>query len=336
MKYLPYLLLLLLACGDDSGPSATDSGTDASAAPSDAGLDAGESPDAATQTDSGLEADGGNTGDAATDAGIPDGGISCIDDGHTPGERIETGDRCNFCECTDDGTWDCTDRSCVDASLPGCEYHGTMHGYGERFDATDGCNTCVCAASGLACTRREACPSIDEGAILLDSLDEECGIDGFTPNAVLAGLPHSELRLPFVYDMDRPPAHYPETLPDTEITVRILRDQAGYAVCRIPSAGQEAIDMEVLVEWYTADGAFDETFHAYLRRNAGGFTDVWTSVASLPAGSLNGSYDPGCPDSRGLSFNTIIDADGSARGSAHKSCEVDLLFEVGSFSLEAP
>lgn len=230
-----------------------------------------------------------------------------------------------------DGSEECTDRSCADSTLGGCEYDETMHDYGVRFPASDGCNECVCAASGLACTRRfERCDdTVEEGAILLESLDDDCGIDGFTPNAILMALPYRELEEPFVYERDRD--LYPETLPDTELTMRIVRDQDGYAVCRIPMPGQEAIDMEVLIEWFTADGAFDETFHAYLRRNAGGFTDVWTFAAGVPPGGLNGSYAAGCPDERGFGFSATIDADRSAFGSASKACEIDIGLQIGSF-----
>ena len=91
--------------------------------------------------------------------------------------------------------------------------------------------------------------------------------------------------------------------------------------------------MEVLIEWFTADGAFDETFHAYLRRNAGGFTDVWTFAASVPSGGLNGSYTPGCPLDRGFAFSAVIDADRSARGSVSKVCEVDIALQVGGFEV---
>ena len=146
---------------------------------------------------------------------------------------------------------------------------------------------------------------------------------------MLEGLPHRELTVPLAYNRVGP--LYPESREDTQLTLRVLRDQAGYAVCRIPSAGQEAIDMEVLVEWFSDDGAFDETFRSYLRRNAGGFTNEWNTVSSLAPGTLNGDYTPGCPDFRGYAFAATFDFDGSATGSATKTCEADISLTIASF-----
>jgi hypothetical protein len=202
------------------------------------------------------------------------------------------------------------------------------HGYAERFAAMDGCNECVCAASGLACTRR--CPGLDEeGAILLESLDEPCGDDpSFTGQEVLNGLPFMEVTEDFIYASDR--ALYPESLPDTTVTVRIMYE-GGFVVCRIPSPTQPAIDMEVVVEWMTEDGAFDEGLHTYLRRANFGFLDMWTTVASVPSEGLNGSYDAACMDHRGFGFSARFYADGTATGRASKICEGDIALEIGAF-----
>lgn len=243
-------------------------------------------------------------------------------------ERYPVGDDCNFCECNADGTTTCTTRTCP-AKMGGCDYGGQAHAYAERFPATDGCNECVCAASGLACTRRP-CTTAEEGAILVESLDTPCGPDmTFTAKAVLDGLPVSDIVAPFVYDHASP--KYPETLPDTVSRVRIVYD-GGFAVCRIPAPGQEAFDIEVLVEWMTADGSFDEGFHTYLRRNAGGFTDAWYLAIGAPKGGLDGTFDPSCFDDNGFGFDATIDANGTADGHVQKLCETDLLLNVGGFA----
>ena len=90
-----------------------------------------------------------------------------------------------------------------------------------------------------------------------------------------------------------------ETLADTTVRVRVVYD-GGFAVCRIPNPGQEAFDIEVVVEWITEDGSFDEGFHTYLRRNAGGFTDAWYLMMSAPPNGLDGSFDPACLDANGF------------------------------------
>ena len=213
--------------------------------------------------------------------------------------------------------------------MPGCTYAGQEHAYAERFPATDGCNECVCAASGLACTRRP-CAMSDEGAILVESLDTPCGSDpAFTAQAVLDGLPVDELEAPFLYEKNGP--LYPEILPDTKVRFRIVYD-GGFAVCRIPAPGQEAFDIEVMVEWITADGSFDEGFHTYLRRNAGGFVDAWFVIASAPPGGLDGTYNPACLDANGFAFDATINADGTAMGRASKTCETDILLDIGTWS----
>jgi hypothetical protein len=244
------------------------------------------------------------------------------------GERFPAGDNCNFCDCHADGTTSCSDRACK-GKLSGCTYDGQDHAYAETFPATDGCNECVCAASGLACTRR-ACATSDEGAILVESLDTPCGPDAtFTAKAVLDGLPVDDIEAPFLYETNRP--LYPETLPDTKVRFRVVYD-GGFAVCRIPAPGQEAFDIEVLVEWITADGSFDEGFHTYLRRNAGGFVDAWFVLASAPPGGLDGTYNPACLDPYGFSFDATINADGTAMGRASKICETDILLDIGTWS----
>ncbi len=282
---------------------------------------------------------GGGSNTIATDIDAspppsPDASLSCLDAGREAGERYSVGDDCNFCDCNSDGSTSCTSRDCSGSSLGGCDYNGTSYDYGQRFMASDSCNECVCAASGLACTRRtNTCPNtIDEGAIILETMDEECGIAGFTGQAVLDQLPFAELTELFEY---RDKGLYPETLADTQMSVRIVRDEGYFVVCRIPREGQEAIDMEVLVEVTTEDGSFDETLHTYLRRNAGGFTDVWTTTGSFDPGTLNGTHTPNCIDFGGYGFSATIDADKSARGSVSKLCETDLFLDVGEFNIPA-
>lgn len=269
----------------------------------------------------------GSTSSSTTGASSSS-GFGCIADGHAAGERYPVGDDCNFCECNADGSATCTQRTCP-SKMGGCTYAGVDHAYAEHFPSSDGCNDCVCAASGLACTRKP-CTTVEEGAILVESLDTPCGPDPkFTANAVLDGLPVSDMIAPFTYDKTGP--KYPETLPDTVSRVRIVYD-GGFAVCRIPAPGQEAFDIEVLVEWITADGSFDEGFHTYLRRNAGGFTDAWYLAMGRAKGALDGSFDPNCFDDYGFGFDVAVDANGTAQGNIQKLCETDLLLHVGSFS----
>lgn len=313
--------LALFGCGDDqpaeddptssstggSGPVAGGGGAGAGQV----GGAGGDSPSA-----------GGSGG-----SGGSGGGTSCIADGHVAGERYSLGDDCNFCDCNADGSTSCTDRSCL-GSAGGCSYDGVDYAYAERFPATDACNECVCAASGLACTRRPACKS-DEGAILVESLDTPCGPDSeFTAKAVLDGLPVDDLEAPFEYMTDGP--LYPEILSDTTVRVRVVYD-GGFAVCRIPSPGQEAFDIEVVVEWITADGSFNEGFHTYLRRNAGGFTDEWSVAMGAPKDGLDGTFNPACLDPNGFGFAATFDADGTVGGHVEKICETDILLTVGSF-----
>lgn len=305
-------LLALLGCGDDDpDPTSSTTGGGGSGAASVGGAGG----------------DGGSGG-AATGAGGTGGagGGSCLDE-HAAGDRYPVGDDCNFCDCNADGSTACTDRTCP-AGAGGCTYDGTDFAYGERFPATDDCNECVCAASGLACTRRDCTEGEGEGAILVESLDTPCGPDSrFTANAVLSGLPFDDFEAPFLYERA---GLYPETLPDTDVRIRIVYDD-GFAVCRIPNPGQEAFDIEVLVEWMTADGAFDEGFHTYLRRNAGGFTDAWFIAAGAPAGGLDGSFDPACLDPNGFGFSATIYADDTAEGGVSKTCETDIGLAVGAF-----
>jgi hypothetical protein len=300
---LGVLTLVVVACGSGSDTRPSDSGTDAKA-------------DATTI-------------DAATDAAT-DAPQSCLDAGHEAADRYPVGDNCNFCDCMADGMSLCTTRTCP-ADGPTCMYNGTTHTYAERFPATDGENECVCAASGLACTRRGV-GLPEEGAILLESLDEVCGDDTeFTGKAVLAGLPVDDFTTAFPYETARP--LYPETLADSSVRVRIVYD-SGFVVCRIPQPTQPAIDMEVTVEVMTADGAFNEGFHTYLRRNNFGFVDAWLTVASAPVGGLDGTYDPSCLDAKGLSFSAQVNADGTAEGRVSKICETDILLDVARFNYE--
>jgi hypothetical protein len=332
MQYLPSLssdLRLVLcvtaiaACGDDSqmpggsnpgGSTSSNSGGEGGAGAS--GGDGQVGGSGGTETVGGA---GGSGGGAET---------SCIDEGHRAGERYSLGDNCNFCDCNADGSTTCTDRTCP--STPGgCDYNGVAHLYGEVFPDSFGCNDCVCAASGLACTRRD-CTTVEEGAILVESLDTPCGDDPtFTAQAVLDGLPIDDFETEFLYATDSP--IYPETLPDTNVRIRVVHE-GGFAVCRIPNPGQEAFDIEVVAEWITEDGSFDEGFHTYLRRNAGGFTDAWYLLASAPPppNALDGTYNPSCLDANGFGFSVTFDASGVIQGDVTKTCETDILLTVGT------
>lgn len=324
-------LLFVIACSDEEPPSSGDAGVRAdvgieadAGVRADAGVevDAGIEADAGVEMDAGIEADGGDA--SITDAGTPP---SCIDQGRAIGERYLVDHDCNFCDCNADGTETCTTRMCTVLDAP-CTYDNVAHAYGERFPSTDGCNECACAVSGLACTRR-ACPNgNDEGAILLETMTATCGLATFTPMSVLGELPYADVQAPFLYDRAR--MTYPETLPDSTVDVRVVYD-GGFIACRIPAPGQEALDIEAIVEWRTADGAFDEGFRAYLRKNAGGFVDAWYFSASAPRNGLNGSYINACFDPGGLSFDGQIDRDRSSFGSVTRICESDIALTVGAW-----
>ncbi len=257
--------------------------------------------------------------------------VGCLVDSK-PGERIPVGDACNFCVCQSDGSTICTKRTCQNHE-PACEYDGVTHPFAATFPATDGCNTCVCAASGLACTRRcEGLP--EEGAILVESLDTPCGEDPtFTARSVLADIPTTDVSGPFAYNRNGP--LYPESRADTTGRIRVVYE-GGFIACRIPSVDQPAFDIEVTVEWMTADGAFDEGMHTYLRKNGTGFVDAWLLGASWPHGALHGAYDSTCLDPSGYSFSAQIDRDGTVSSGTFKTCETDIGLQVGTLTTTVP
>lgn len=265
------------------------------------------------------------TGSGSTDGSSSSSGVvDC-----TVGERVYMGDGCNFCDCTDAGLDNCTTRTCVSIS-DGCSYEGVDYGYAEVFDASDDCNVCVCAASGLACTRRSECGDFDEGAILLEGLDEPCGdIEEFTGQWVLDWLESDSWAGPLDYNNDGMP--YPEVLPDTSMRVRV-HGLDGYIVCRIPAPGQEAIDMEAIIEWATDDGAFDEGQHTYIRRNYGGFLMAVTSVATVDPENIHGTYDHSCLDAGTISLGLRWNDDGTGEGIVSKVCEVDFAVTLGDWT----
>ena len=316
--YFVACCVLAVACG--GGSASPDGGS------VDGGADSGTvdaQADAFTPSDAGEDA-------GLEDAGLDDAGLdapeapSCLDS-LAVGDEVVDSDHCNVCTCQPDGSFACTDRACPETLDGGCEYGGARRAYGARFSATDGCNECVCAASGLACTRRD-CSDVEEGAILLEGLDQPCGRDGFTAGAVQRGLPYTELTAPFRYD--RTASLYPETRADTALTLSI-HYLGGFLVCRIPREDQVAMDIEIAARWQTADGAFDEVFHTYLRRNDFGFVDAWTTVAARSHDALVGSYTLDCLDPNGLSFSAQIDADGVASATISKACEIDIGLTVG-------
>lgn len=315
------LVLSFLACGDDDVPS-VDAGFDAGAL--DAGQDGGHDADLDGGADATLD-------DGGIDAEPSDAGPSCLDE-YDVGDEIVAADHCNVCTCGADGRFACTERVCPETADGSCEYAGTTHAYGERFPATDDCNECVCAASGLACTRR-ACSEAEEGAILLEALDQPCGREGFTAQSVLQDIPFMEIDAPFVYERDRD--FYPETRADTTLRLS-LHYVGGFLVCRIPSETQVAMDIEIAARWRTADGAFDEVLHAYLRRNDFGFVDSWTTVASRRPDALVGDYTPDCLDPGSLAFAAEIGRDESASATVSKTCETDIGLGVGAATIAAP
>lgn len=342
MRYALFAAALLVstaltACPDDDDPSGGDAGiTDRGAqtfpdatVQADATAQADASADASAQEDASTQPDATSQEDAAVidDAGTP---ASCIDQGHFAGERYLADDNCNFCDCNADGTTTCTTRAGCNVFGGDCTYDNVGHRYGEHFPATDGCNECVCAVSGLACTRRACAPGADEGAILLETLTATCGLASFTTQNVLDEMPYKIVNAPFLYN--RSGSLYPETLPDTTVDIRIVYD-GGFSVCRIPMPGQEALDIEVIIEWRTADGAFDEGFRAYLRKDAGGFVDAWYINTTVDYGMLDGTYNSMCFDPGAYGFSGQIDRDGSAFGDVFKVCESDIALTVGTWEI---
>ncbi len=306
-------------------------------------LDTGVEVDSGTKTDVGGLADTGPMdADVSVDADESDGTITakCTDDGHAAGDKYPAGDGCNYCVCNEDGSTTCTERTCSDVTIM-CEHNGDTVAYGERFASADGCNECVCGVSGLACTKRAACPgeAPEESAILLESLDEPCGSDAtFTAGAVLAELPRREITAPFLYDRGRT-LYMPETLDDTTVTIRIDHDDS-FHICRLESETISAIDIGVVVEWTTADGALNEGFKGYLRRSDfRKFVDSWVVHSVIPFGQLNGSYVSHCmiptPPPGPYLFSVTVNADGSAGGGVGRVCEGDIGLTMGQFELPA-
>lgn len=349
---------LLMGCGADdvqgdgtsqgstSGDATVAIGSDTAVASTDAADGTASGSTDGGRTDGGPTTDGGTTDGGTTDGGLTDADTTGAgsDDASTTtdgtgttgavdcsvGERVYQGDGCNFCDCTDEGLANCTTRTCVPIS-DGCMYNGMQYAYAETFDSTDRCNACVCAASGLACTRRPECvDGLEEGAILLETLDATCGdIDGFTGQSVLDLLEPTLREGPLDYANAGP--LYPETLADTTMSVRITY-VGGYVVCRVPALGQEALDIEAIVEWQTSDGAFDEGQQTYIRDNAGGFLDAITSVSVLEPNEIHGSYDNDCLGAGAISFAPRYNDDGTATGTVLKTCEVDIGLTLGDWT----
>ncbi len=339
---------LLAACGgDDVTGSGTSGGSGSSEAGSGEPATSAAGPTTSVGSSDGADGTSGGTTDsdtsgadttADTTTAGSDGASTTSDDDTgttgaldcTVGERVYQGDGCNFCDCTDAGLANCTTRTCVPIN-DGCMYNGMQYDYAETFDSTDRCNECVCAASGLACTRRPECvDGLEEGAILLEALDETCGdIEGFTGQSVLDLLEPAVREGPFDYNNGGP--LYPETLADTTMSVRVTY-VGGYVVCRIPSVGQEALDIEAILEWQTADGAFDEGQQTYIRDNAGGFLDAITTVSALEPNEIHGTYDHDCLDAGPISFAPRYNDDDTADGVVLKTCETDIGLTLGDWS----
>ena len=294
----------------------------------DAGRDA--SSQDATAVDAFVAVDVRESVDAGADAPPPPDAPTCLSEGHTVGEHFPAGDGCNFCDCNADGTRTCTDRDCG-PTFTMCEHNGEMHDYGVRFAAGDGCNECLCAPSGLACTRRTCPGAREDGAILLESMNEPCGDNAtFTAASVIGDIPRRDFVAPFQYDRMRELS--PETLPDTTIRVRIVAGD--FAVCRLQMPGQAAIDMDALLEIQTADGAFDEGGRAYLRKNDFGFVDAWYSLLPIRLATTHGTYRPPCRFTpRDLIFSVQVDRTGEVGGAINKTCEGDIGLTVGAFRL---
>jgi hypothetical protein len=103
---------------------------------------------------------GNETDTAGSTAGGSDDGASpggpC-----TPGDQQPANDGCNTCECSEDGTWGCTEIGCDptggDPTAGGSTEGGSTGAAectpGDMMPADDGCNTCTCGDDGLwACT----------------------------------------------------------------------------------------------------------------------------------------------------------------------------------------
>ena len=155
----------------------------------------------------------------------------------------------------------------------------------------------------------------------------------FTGQTVLDYVDAAQYDATFVYERQR--VLYPEGRPDTTVSLRVAHLD-GFVVCRIPKPDQEAIDIEVFVEWVTADGAFDEGFHTYLRRQNKGFVDAAHTIAAAAHDGLHGAYRPECVDAGDLTFEAEFSAEGAVQGSVHKTCETDISLPVGEFSLVSP
>lgn len=309
------------ATSDSSGSAATTEGTDDTTGVADSGSSSGSNGSSSSSADSDTSSSSG--GDASTSTGP----AACADEG----ARIYQGDGCNFCTCTGGELVDCTARTCVPLS-EGCTYDGTAYAYAERFESTDGCNECVCAASGLACTRREMCEDgNEEGAILLEDDDALCGgVKAFNGGLIKAGLEPLSRTGPLDYDETSP--LYPDASATTPMTLSITFPEDGYVVCRIPNPGQEALDLEAVLEWQTEDGRFDEGQHTYVRRNARGFLMASTGVMSFAPGEINGSYTPACPAAGPVSLAPRWNFDGTAEAFVSKTCEVDIGLSAGSWT----
>lgn len=301
----------------DTSSSDSSSTTDPNTSSSSSGSDSSSTGDASSS--SGSES---STGSGSSSTGE----AACGPEG----ARIYQGDGCNFCDCEGGELTNCTTRTCE--SIGGCEYDGTMYEYAEHFDSTDGCNECVCAASGLACTRRDKCvDGNEEGAILLEDDDQLCGgLEGFNGASVKSGL--EPLSRTGVLDYNELGPLYPDTLPDTDMTLSITFPEDGFVVCRIPSAGQEALDIEAVLEWRSDDGQFDEAQHTYVRRNFRGFLMAYTGVASIDAQNIHGTYSPGCPDAQSISIGPRWNDDGTAQTGISKTCETDIGLQTGEWT----
>ena len=342
------LSVLLVACGDDtatngdgggttSGGSTSSDGTTTGVGSTSTSAGSGESSTSAADSSgsdgsssSGAADTSGSTGGSESSGGTGSsstGTAACADEG----ARVYQGDGCNFCTCEGGELVDCSDRECEPIS-DGCTYDGTTYAYAERFDSTDECNECVCAASGLACTRREDCENgNEEGAILLEDDLTLCGdVKDFNGALVRDGLEPLSRTGPLDYDETSP--LYPDDFPTTDMTLTIAFPEDGYVVCRIPSAGQEALDLEAVIEWQTDDGRFDEGQHTYVRRNARGFLLATTSVMSFSPEGIHGSYSPDCPDAGSIGLGPRWNFDGTAESTINKTCEVDIGLSVGNWT----
>jgi hypothetical protein len=94
---------------------------------------------------------------------------------HYPPGPVPSGDDCNSCFCSEDGSVGCTGAYCPE----GCEYNGQIYNVGDSYPAGDGCNTCSCQADGQSiCTKIACAPTCTYAGVVYQIGDEFASLDG--------------------------------------------------------------------------------------------------------------------------------------------------------------